>query len=110
MCVGVFVFVFVCIWEKEDEELRLLCTKKREKNWCERKLIKIGANQSHFISRGDENEQNNSVMRMSKRIWKEELKREREAENERGVGVLSERREKKMSENEVLFTVRIILF
>ena len=38
MCVG--VFVFVCIWEKEDEELRLLCTEKREKNWCEQKLIK----------------------------------------------------------------------
>ena len=46
LCVGVFlcwficVGLFVCIWGKEDEELRLLCTEKREKNWCERKLIK----------------------------------------------------------------------
>ena len=46
LCVGVFlcwficVNVFVCIWGKQDEELRLLCTEKREKNWCEWKLIK----------------------------------------------------------------------
>ena len=38
LCVGVFlcwficVDVFVCIWGKQDEELRLLCTEKREKN------------------------------------------------------------------------------
>ena len=35
---------------------------------------------------------------------------QRESGSERGVGVLSERREKKKSENEVLFTVHIILF
>ena len=46
LCVGVFlcwffcVNVFVCIWGKEDKELRSLYTEKREKNWCERKLIK----------------------------------------------------------------------
>ena len=50
-------------------------------------------------------------MRMSKRIWEEELKREREVESERGVGVLSERREKKKSENELTHccTCNIIL-
>ena len=50
------------------EEREKLVRTEINKNWCERKLIKIGANRSHFISRGDENEQNNSVMRMSKRI------------------------------------------
>ena len=35
---------------------------------------------------------------------------QRESRSERGVGVLSERREKKKSENEALFTVHIILF
>ena len=40
LCWFFSVDVFVCIRGKEDEELRSLCTEKREKNWCERKLIK----------------------------------------------------------------------
>ena len=40
LCWFVCVDVFVCIWRKEDEELRSLNTEKREKNWCEWKLIK----------------------------------------------------------------------
>ena len=49
-------------------------------------------------------------MRMSKRIREEELKREREAESEKGVGVRSERRETKSAKMRLHITVHIILF
>ena len=42
-CVSVLIYLCGCICvhlRKTRWELRLLCTEKREKNWCERKLIK----------------------------------------------------------------------